>query len=79
MFGVDIFLHRCELRLDPGEVLLSVSERLCVSEWLSDALVGVGSGLLGIGEIGAGLLEERGNAGDTVLDALDQAGAAFEE
>lgn len=53
---VEVVLHRGELGFDTGEVVLGVGEGLGVAEWLADALLGLGTLLLGSGEVGAGLL-----------------------
>ena len=53
---VDVVLHRGQLGLDAGEVLLGVGEGLGVAEGLADALLGVGTFGVGAGEVGAGLL-----------------------
>ncbi|MFC5123136.1 hypothetical protein ACFPRL_06735 [Pseudoclavibacter helvolus] len=76
---VDVFLHRGQPGLDSGEVVLCVCEGPCVAEGLSDALLGIVAFLLSTGQVVAGLLQERGDAGGAVLDALDEPDAAVEE
>src|SRR5271170_4368844 len=68
-----------ELRLDVGQVPLGVVEGLGVAEWLADALAGVGDGLLRGGEVFARAGEQGGDAGDAVLDALDEPDLAVEQ
>jgi hypothetical protein len=69
--------ERGELGFDVGQVPLGVSERLRVAERLADSLGGVGDGLIGGGEVVAGVVEQSGDARDSVLDALDEPDAAL--
>jgi hypothetical protein len=56
---------------DVDQVPFGVAERLGVAEGLADALGGIGDGLLGGGEVVAGVVEQGEDARDTVLDALE--------
>src|SRR5690625_4137635 len=76
---VDVFLHRGQLGLDSGELVLGLYEGRRVAEGLADALLRVGAFVLGAGQVVAGLLQECRDAGGAVLDALDESDTAVEE